>query len=102
MVRLGRCFLPDQPLHVIQRGNNRDAVFFGEEDYARYRDWLAAAAADCGCRIHAYVLMTNHVRKNGVRVDFAGRSRHGVACGQRGEGRWCGSGAVSCRISRCM
>jgi hypothetical protein len=28
MARLGRYFLPDQPLHVIQRGNNRQAIFF--------------------------------------------------------------------------
>jgi len=28
MARLGRYFLPDQPLHVIQRGNDREAVFF--------------------------------------------------------------------------
>jgi putative transposase len=27
----------------------------------RYREWLSAAAADNGCAIHAYVLMTNHV-----------------------------------------
>jgi hypothetical protein len=26
MARLGGYFLPDQPLHVIQRGNNRGAV----------------------------------------------------------------------------
>ena len=61
MPRLGRYFVPDQPLHVIQRGNNREAIFFGKEDYARYRDWLTAAAAEYGCAIHAYVLMTNHV-----------------------------------------
>jgi putative transposase len=61
MARLGRYFLPDQPLHVIQRGNNRQAIFFGEDDYARYRDWLVAAAARHGCAVHAYVLMTNHV-----------------------------------------
>lgn len=61
MARLGRYFLPDQPLHVIQRGNNREAIFFDDDDYARYRDWLAAAAAEHGCSIHAYVLMTNHV-----------------------------------------
>jgi REP-associated tyrosine transposase len=61
MARLGRYFLADQPLHVIQRGNNREAVFFDEEDYARYRDWLAAAASECGCAVHGYVLMTNHV-----------------------------------------
>jgi putative transposase len=61
MARHGRYFLPDQPLHLIQRGNNRAAIFFGRDDYGRYADWLIAAAADYGCAIHAYVLMTNHV-----------------------------------------
>ncbi len=53
MARLGRYFLPDQKLHVIQRGNNRSAIFFAVENYARYRDWLAEAAGRYGCRIHA-------------------------------------------------
>jgi putative transposase len=61
MARLGRYFLPDQPLHVIQRGNNRKATFFGDDDRERYRAWLGEAAADYGCAVHAYVLMTNHV-----------------------------------------
>src|ERR1700676_727879 len=61
MARLGRYFLPDQPLHVIQRGNYRGAIFFVDDDYAGYRDWLAAAAAASGCAIHACVLMTKHV-----------------------------------------
>ena len=61
MARLGRYFLPDQPLHVIQHGNNRGAIFFDEEGYAHYRRSLAEAAAEQGCSIHAYVLMTDHV-----------------------------------------
>ena len=61
MPRGQRYFLPGQPLHVIQRGNNRQPIFFGEDGYARYREWLAEAALACGCAIHAYVLMTNHV-----------------------------------------
>lgn len=61
MARLGRYFVADQPLHVIQRGNNRRPIFFEDEDYARYRGWLAEAAAEYGCAIHAYVLMINHV-----------------------------------------
>lgn len=61
MARLGRYFLADQPLHIIQRGNNREAIFFDDEDYERYREWLAASAAQYGCAIHGYVLMTNHV-----------------------------------------
>ena len=28
MARLGRYFVADQPLHVIQRGNNRWSIFF--------------------------------------------------------------------------
>ena len=61
MARSARYFLPDQPLHVIQRGNNRSALFFAPDDYAQYRLWLAEAAAAYGCAVHAYVLMTNHV-----------------------------------------
>ena len=61
MARLGRYFLPEQPLHVIQRRNNRQAIFFDDDDHARYCDWLAEAAAEYGCVVHAYVLMTNHV-----------------------------------------
>jgi len=61
MARLGRYFVADQALHVIQRGNNKQAIFFEEEDYALYRRWLAEAALSHGCAIHAYVLMTNHV-----------------------------------------
>jgi len=61
MARLGRYFLPDQPLHLIQRGNNRQAVFFGDDDYLLYREWLGEAAERYGCAIHADVLMTNHV-----------------------------------------
>ncbi|CAN0484347.1 unnamed protein product, partial [Phaeothamnion confervicola] len=61
MARLGRYFLPDQPLHVIQRGNNRQAIFFSDADRETYLAWLLAAAHEYGCRVHAYVLMTNHV-----------------------------------------
>jgi len=49
------------PLHVIQRGNNRNACFFGDGDRRLYVQCLAAAAAKHACAIHAYVLMPNHV-----------------------------------------
>jgi putative transposase len=61
MARMGRYFVANQPLHVIQRGNNRQAVFFEDQDYGLYHEWLAFAARRNGCAIHAYVLMTNHV-----------------------------------------
>jgi len=61
MPRRQRIVIPDIPLHIVQRGNNRQAVFFSDEDYRVYLDTLGEAAAEHGCDIHAYVLMTNHV-----------------------------------------
>ncbi|MDO9598384.1 MAG: transposase [Azoarcus sp.] len=61
MPRRARLALPGVPLHIIQRGNNRQACFFADEDYRFYLEWLGEYAAKTGCRIHAYVLMTNHV-----------------------------------------
>ena len=61
MPRRARIALADVPLHVIQRGNNRQACFFADDDYAYYLDQLKQCAQRAGCAIHAYVLMTNHV-----------------------------------------
>lgn len=61
MPRRPRLALADVPVHVIQRGNNRSACFFADEDRRRYLDWLREYAVDHACRVHAYVLMTNHV-----------------------------------------
>lgn len=61
MPRLPRFNLADVPQHVVQRGNNRCACFFREEDCALYLRWLGDSAALHGVAIHAYVLMTNHV-----------------------------------------
>ena len=61
MPRKPRFHLPGVPQHVVQRGNNRQACFFAEADYLYYLDALRTAADKFGGRIHAYVLMTNHV-----------------------------------------
>ncbi len=61
MPRKPRFFLPGVPAHVVQRGNNRQPIFFADADYRAYRGWLAEAAGRYGCAVHAYVLMTNHV-----------------------------------------
>lgn len=61
MPRRPRLTLAGVPVHLIQRGNNRGACFFAAEDYALYLRHLAELAPKFGCRIHAYVLMTNHV-----------------------------------------
>ena len=61
MPRRSRLHLVDVPQHIIQRGNNRQATFFAEEDYLFYLDRLGEGARKYGCSIYAYVLMTNHV-----------------------------------------
>ena len=49
------------PQHVIQRGNNREPCFYHESDYLQYINNLEVVAKKYDCRVHAYVLMTNHV-----------------------------------------
>lgn len=61
MARRKRLILPNVPVHVIQRGNNRQVCFFGNGDYRKYLEWLGQYAQLEGCKLHAYVLMTNHV-----------------------------------------
>ena len=61
MPRKPRFFVPGLPAHVVQRGNNRQAVFFEDIDYEVYISLLQEACDRYHCVIHAYVLMTNHV-----------------------------------------
>ena len=61
MPRRPRLVVPTVPLHIIQRGNNRQACFFDDDDYLIYLDWLLEYSRKTGCTIHAYALMTNHV-----------------------------------------
>lgn len=61
MPRKRRLFLPGVPVHVVQRGNHRQAVFSDDNDYRVYLERLGQGASDHGCSIHAYVLMTNHI-----------------------------------------
>ncbi len=61
MPRRPRIQLNGVPLHILQRGHNREPCFFSEEDYTSYLHWLSEALGDAECQLHAYALMTNHV-----------------------------------------
>jgi putative transposase len=61
MPRRPRVQLDGLPLHIVQRGHNREPCFFAEDDYHSYLHWLGEALAEAECALHAYVLMTNHV-----------------------------------------
>ena len=61
MARLPRIVIPNQPLHIIHRGNNRQDIFESEEDMSRIKDDIATSLSKSKCRLHAYVIMTNHL-----------------------------------------
>ncbi len=61
MPRLPRLCLPDIPLHIVQRGNNRQPCFNTDQDYAVYLAKLKEYSVLFKVAVHAYVLMTNHV-----------------------------------------
>ncbi|PRW79803.1 transposase, partial [Pseudomonas fluorescens] len=61
MARRPRLIVPEVPLHIIQRGNNRGNCFFSESDYMAYLSMLKDSARVAECKVHAYVLMSNHV-----------------------------------------
>lgn len=61
MPRRPRVHLDGVPLHIVQRGHNREPCFFSEDDYFSYLHWLGEALGEAQCKLHAYVLMTNHV-----------------------------------------
>ena len=61
MPRLARTVFAGIPHHITQRGNRREDVFYAEEDYHIYLDWLRLYARKHQLEILAYCLMTNHV-----------------------------------------
>jgi len=61
MPRRPRLQLAGVPFHIIQRGHNRAACFFADADYACYLSLLQHLCQEARVRLHAYVLMTNHV-----------------------------------------
>ena len=60
MPRRPRIHLDNVPLHIVQRGHNREPCFSAEDDYCSYLHWLGEALGEAECSLHAYVPMTNH------------------------------------------
>ena len=48
MPRKPRFHVPGAPVHAVQRGHNRSAVFFADLDYLEYLRCLKQAADSCG------------------------------------------------------
>lgn len=61
MPRIGRAVAAGFPHHVIQRGNNREHVFFDEMDRKQYQSLLKKYSVKWESPIMAYCLMSNHI-----------------------------------------
>ena len=83
MARLPRISPPDIPVHVIQRGNNRQACFVANEDHGAYVGWLKEYSKKYKVEIHAWVMMTNHVHLLCTPRQEGGISRMMQSLGRR-------------------
>ena len=61
MPRRARHYIPHQPYHIVQRGNNRDACFIEPENYQFYLELWQELSAKFELDVHSYCLMTNHI-----------------------------------------
>ena len=61
MPRRARFCPAGYPIHVIQRGNNRQAIFTSDADLASYAHWLREGAERHDVAVHGWVFMTNHI-----------------------------------------
>jgi len=61
MPRSPRLDVPGLPVHIVQRGNNRQPCFLEDSDRTYFLYALQEACRDRQCQLHAFVLMTNHV-----------------------------------------
>lgn len=61
MSRYPRPVFENIPLHIVQRGNNRNPCFFSRSDYQAYLAMMKDALKEIECVVHAYALMPNHV-----------------------------------------
>ena len=61
MPRTARIVVPDVPHHITQRGNNRQDVFFVDDDRRVYLSILKEQSEKFGLEILGWCLMTNHI-----------------------------------------
>ena len=83
MARLPRLVLADQAHHVIQRGNNRQAIVLADADREQFLDILRDCANDSRVAVHAYALMDNHLHLLATPEDAQGLSRLMQSLGRR-------------------
>jgi putative transposase len=61
MARLPRYSIINQPQHIILQGRDGQQIYFEDQDYQYFHDCLGAATYNYQLKLHAYVLMPDHV-----------------------------------------
>ena len=61
MPRRNRGYVPGIGAHVVQRGNNRQNCYRCQQDFATYAKYMIEYAIELDIKVHAWVLMTNHI-----------------------------------------
>jgi putative transposase len=61
MPRQARIIIANMPHHIVQRGHNKQAVFFETADYKNYLENLQELKQMLDLRVYGYCLMTNHI-----------------------------------------
>jgi putative transposase len=94
MARLPRLALAGHLHHLIQRGNNSQALFVDDADRRAYLDMLREAAAAHGVAVHGYALLVERVQllatpqaANGLSLAMQTLGRRYVARFNRRHGR---------------
>ena len=83
MPRRLRLCPPGIPVHIVQRGNNRQTIFTADAEFRAYANWLREAGEKYGVDIHAWVFMTNH-----VHLLVTPRARDSVSLSMQYVGRY--------------
>jgi len=83
MARRPRIHVPGLTHHVVQRGNNKGAMFLEDSDYRLFLKFLRHEAMRSSVAIHAYTLMTNHFHLMATPADDSGLSTLMQSIGRR-------------------
>jgi len=83
MARLPRLTVPGYAHHLIQRGNNRQAIFASDADRRFLLELLTEHSKQCDVAVHAYVLMDNHFHLLATPTTSDGLAQMMQAVGRR-------------------
>lgn len=75
MPRIARFVLPGHAHHILQRGNNEQPVFLGDDDRMAYLELLREESERHGLRVLGYCLMNTHLHLVAVPLEAESLAR---------------------------